>query len=460
MSKENTSEFVNERQIPADIDAERSLLGGILHDYEAMETAMKTISNDDFFYLERHQLIWSALCNLNKADSPIDLNTLSDELTKMGKLDTAGGREYIFELMELETSAANVPWLLEHLRSKAILRKLIRTSSEIIRQALNPSSSSEEVLQDAKRDIFTIDDDQSRDSLLPIENYALTFIEKLNNCKYGITGIRTGITELDQLTNGLQNSDLIILAARPGVGKTSFALTIASNAAIKYQHNVAFFSLEMDGVQSVQRLFSSHAQIDLNKLRNGNLNSNELKRLLAAIDPIRKAPLYVDDDVDIDITKLTSKARQLKKKGKLDLLIVDNLQLMNDDTNESRAVASAEIARKLKHLAKELQIPIIVLALLSSKAYEQSQLSDLREAGSIERFADMVWFIERPFVQTNREEDLNKAKLIVAKNRNSSVKEIDLRFVPEYMTFYDAENNDEYSHDFGEDPQAVDFDSF
>ena len=349
MSEENSSKSFDGRQMPADIEAERCLLGGILRDPEVMGVAVMAITDDDFFYLERHQLIWNALCSLNKAVTPIDPVTLSAELTKMGKLDIVGGREYIFELMESVASSANVPWQLEHLRNKAVLRKLIRTSSEIIRKSMDPASTPDNVLQDAERDIFAIADNQVRNTLKSIDNFVAPLLERINNRREGgLTGVPTGITELDELTNGLQNSDLIILAARPGVGKTSFALTVAANASIRYGKNVAFFSLEMDGIQLAQRLLCSQAQVDQSRLRNGKLNSDEIKKIIAAVTPINQAPLFVDDNADLGIMELMSKARQLKHKGHLDLLIIDYLQLMKTGKEENRAVAIGAISRGLK----------------------------------------------------------------------------------------------------------------
>ena len=471
MSEENTSKSFDGRQMPADVEAERCLLGGIMRDPEVMGSAVMSISDDDFFYLERHQLIWNALCSLNKAVTPIDPVTLSAELSKMGKLDIVGGREYIFELMESVASSANVPWQLEHLRNKAVLRKLIRTSSDIIRKSMDPASTPDNVLQDAERDIFAIADNQIRDTLKPIDNFVTPLLERLNNHKDGITGVPTGITELDTLTNGLQNSDLIILAARPGVGKTSFAMTVAANAAIKYGRNVAFFSLEMDGVQLAQRLLCSQAQIDQSRVRSGKLNDDEKRKIFAAVPLINQAPLFVDDNADLGIMELMSKARQLKHKGHLDLLIIDYLQLMKTGKEENRAVAIGAISRGLKILAKELQIPVIALAQLSRKVEEKGrerpQLSDLRESGSIEQDADMVWFVERPFVQTHKDEDRYKATLIVAKHRNGSVKDIDMSFVPEFTTFYDATDqqaggDEEYQYGSDDDggPQVADFSDF
>lgn len=456
------------RQVPMDLDAERCLLGGILRDPEVMGEAIMIIKDESFFYLEAHQIIWTALCNLNKAVTPIDLVTLASELETMGKLNLVGGREYLFTLMETVASSANVTWHIELLRKKTTLRKLIKMSSGIIKNAMDPAAAPDEVLQDAEKVMFAIADDQVRDSLKPIDQFVSPLLTRLNERKDGITGIRTGISELDELTNGLQKSDLIILAARPGVGKTSFALTIAANAAINFNQNVAFFSLEMDGVQLAQRLLCSQAQIDQSKLRNGFLNAEEKRRLIAAVTPINQAPLYVDDNADLGIMELMSKARQLKRKGKLDLLIIDYLQLMKTGKEENRAVAIGAISRGLKILAKEMQIPVIALAQLSRKVEEKGrerpQLSDLRESGSIEQDADMVWFVERKFVQTHKEEDKHSAELIVAKHRNGSVKDIPMTFIPEYTTFYDYTPEEDYGSDdggdysFGDDgPGGADF---
>ena len=449
------------RQVPNDNNAERYLLGGILRDPDVMTTVTGAVPGEDFFYFERHQLIWRAISNLYRMGTPIDILTLSAEMEKEGTLQKAGGREYLFDLMDSVASSANVEWNLNHLKNKSVLRRLIKSSSETIKKAMDPSNTPDEVLQDAERDIFAIADTQVRNSLKPIENFVSPLLARLERQREGITGIPTGLTELDQLTNGLQDSDLIILAARPGVGKTSFALTIAANAAIDYGKKVAFFSLEMDGVQLAQRLLCSRAQVDQSRLRQNKLNEDEKKKIIATVGPINQSPLYVDDNADLGIMELMSKARDLKRKDKLDMLIIDYLQLMKTGNEENRAVAIGNISRGLKILAKELHIPVIALAQLSRKVEEKGrdrpQLSDLRESGSIEQDADMVWFVERPFVRTHKEEDKFVAQLIVAKHRNGSVKDIDLTFVPEYTTFYDAvagqDNGDDgqpYSYDEGD----------
>lgn len=293
---------------------------------------------------------------------------------------------------------------------------------------MDSTVTTDDVLQSAERDIFSIAEQKIKDSLRPIDKFVAPLLERLNNRKEGITGVPTGITELDELTNGLQPSDLIILAARPGVGKTSFALTIAANAAIDYNRHVAFFSLEMDGVQLAQRLLCSRAQVDQSKLRSGKLNREEMNKLITYVTPINQAPLFVDDNADLGIMELMSKTRKLKRQGKLDLVVIDYLQLMKTGGEENRAVAIGAISRGLKILAKELSVPVIALAQLSRKVEEKGrdrpQLSDLRESGSIEQDADMVWFVDRPYVRSHNEEELHHGELMVAKHRNGSVKDI------------------------------------
>ena len=467
----NEQPMYENRPIPVDEQAERYLLGGILRDPNVMETLATAIPSDDFFFFERHRLVWHAMTQLFRMASPIDVLTLSAELEKEGKIQKCGGREYIFDLMDAVASSANVEWNVQHLRSKYVLRQLIKASDDTIKKSLDASIAPEEVLQDAEKTIFAIADQQVRKSLLPIEKFVTPLLDRLTNRKEGITGIPTGLTELDELTNGLQDSDLIILAARPGVGKTSFALTIAANAAIDYNRKVAFFSLEMDGVQLAQRLLCSRARVDQSKLRSGKLNRDEMNQIIAKVAPINQSPLYVDDNADLGIMELMSKARELKRKDQLDMLIVDYLQLMKTGGEENRAVAIGAISRGLKILAKELHIPVIALAQLSRKVEEKGrdrpQLSDLRESGSIEQDADMVWFVERPYVRTHKDEDYNKAELIVAKHRNGSVKDIPLYFEPNITTFLNAINDggaggegDEYQYDDGGDMGATGFGDF
>lgn len=453
------SDFIDsssaQRQAPQNIDAEVNLLGGLIQDAEGF-TEILAILDEDSFYLEKHQIIWKALTLLYRQGTVIDLVTLATTLESQGKLQLIGGKEYLFNLIESVASSANVLWHAQIIHSKYILRKLISNSNETIRAAQDPAASPDEILQESERQIFSLAEKQVRDSMRPIETHISSLLTKLKDRKDGISGCPTGFTELDSLTNGLQPSDLIILAGRPGMGKTAFALSLASNAAINFGRQVAFFSLEMDGEQLVQRILASRAQVNMSNIRSGHLSKEDKQRLYAQVQPIIESKFFVDDNSDLGIMELMSKTRSLKRKSGLDLVIVDYLQLMKTGKEENRAVAIGAISRGLKILAKDLRVPIIALAQLSRKAEEKGrerpQLSDLRESGSIEQDADMVWFVERPVYRTHNEEDKYKAQLLVAKHRNGSVADIDLVFRPEFTTFYNASPEDlmDQGNDFGD----------
>ena len=453
------SDFIDsssaQRQAPQNIDAEVNLLGGLIQDAEGF-TEILAILDEESFYLEKHQIIWKALTHLYRQGTLIDLVSLATTLESQGKLQFIGGKEYLFNLIESVASSANVLWHAQIIHSKYILRKLISNSNETIRAAQDPAASPDEILQESERQIFSLAEKQVRDSMRPIETHISSLLTKLNDRKDGISGCPTGFTELDSLTNGLQPSDLIILAGRPGMGKTAFALSLASNAAINFGRQVAFFSLEMDGEQLVQRILASRAQVNMSNIRSGHLSKEDKQRLYAQVQPIIESKFFVDDNSDLGIMELMSKTRSLKRKSGLDLVIVDYLQLMKTGKEENRAVAIGAISRGLKILAKDLRVPIIALAQLSRKAEEKGrerpQLSDLRESGSIEQDADMVWFVERPVYRTHNEEDKYKAQLLVAKHRNGSVADIDLVFRPEFTTFYNASPEDlmDQGNDFGD----------
>jgi replicative DNA helicase len=444
-----------QRQVPQNIDAEINLLGALIQDAEGF-TEILAILDEESFYLEKHQIIWKALTHLYRQGTLIDLVTLATTLESQGKLQFIGGKEYLFNLIESVASSANVLWHAQIIHSKYILRKLISNSNETIRAAQDPAASPDDILQESERQIFSLAEKQVRDSMRPIETHISSLLTKLKDRRDGITGCPTGFTELDSLTNGLQPSDLIILAGRPGMGKTAFALSLASNAAINFGRQVAFFSLEMDGEQLVQRILASRAQVNMSNIRSGHLSKDDKQRVYAQVQPIIESKFFVDDNSDLGIMELMSKTRSLKRKSGLDLVIVDYLQLMKTGKEENRAVAIGAISRGLKILAKDLRVPIIALAQLSRKAEEKGrerpQLSDLRESGSIEQDADMVWFVERPAYRTHAEEDKYKAQLLVAKHRNGSVADIDLVFKPEFTTFYNASPEDlmDQGNDFGD----------
>lgn len=443
------------RSLPQAVEAEIYLLGGLIQDPTSLDDIVgaKAIDVDDFSQ-KKHREIWEAIVDLYDHSSPIDLVTLSAELERKGKLGDVGGREYLIRLADSIPSAANAMFHAELLREKSLLRKLIAVSNETIRNAQDPAAVSQDVLQKTESEVFALAEKRVRDSLHPIDTFLGPLLQKIQSRKEGVTGVPTGFTDLDELTGGLQRSDLIILAGRPGMGKTAFALSLAANAAIDYGQRVAFFSLEMSGDQLVQRVLSARAQVDNFKLRSGKLNRDEMSKIQLACEPLAQSHFYVDDNSDLGLSELMSKTRKLKsQQGGLDLVVLDYLQLMRTGNEESRSVAIGNISRGLKILAKDLQVPIIALAQLSRKAEEKGrerpQLSDLRESGSIEQDADMVWFVERPFYRTHDESQKNAAQLLVAKHRNGSVADIDMVFRPEFTCFYNALKEDEFGADGG-----------
>ena len=411
MDQEQENYEYSGRAAPQAVEAEVFFLGGVMQDPNVLSDVVSLLDPEDFFQ-ERHKIIWEALQRLSQFNTPIDVVTLSNALETDNKLEAAGGREYLLKLIESVASGANARYHAEIIQKKAVMRRLINVSTTAI-----PAS---EVVQE--------------------------ILKAVEMRKDGFSGCPTGFTDLDRLTNGLQPSDLIILAGRPGMGKSAFALTLAANSSVNYGKHVAFFSLEMGAEQLMQRIICSLAGIELSKFRSGHLNQDEFAKLPGAASRIMQSnTLYVDDNLDLGIMELLSKCRSLKRKVGLDLVIVDYLQLMKTGKEENRAVAVGAISRGLKVLAKDLKIPVIALAQLSRKTEERAdaarsikarpQLSDLRESGSIEQDADMVWFIERPFYRSHDEADKNKAQLLVAKHRNGATADIDLTWIPQYTRF-------------------------
>ena len=441
----------NSPEVPQASEAEVFLLGGLMQDPEALLDITQVIKGDEF-YQERHRYIWEAMMELNAVNAPIDIVTLSQTLEKNSKLSMAGGKEYLLQLMESVASAANARWHGELIRQKSLLRGLITAANEIIRNALDPSAEPAHVLDRAEQKVFELAENQVRDSMRPARVLVETVLQTLDRQrKDDLSGCPTGFDDLDRLTNGLQPSDLIILAGRPAMGKTAFALSLAANAAINHGRRVAFFSLEMGGEQLVQRILCSQAQIDQSLLRSGRVPASEFHKIPMAAQPIMNSHLFIDDQPDLGITQLRSKCRSLKRKDGLDLVIVDYLQLMDTGKEENRAVAIGAVSRGLKILAKELKVPVISLAQLSRKAEDPNRkgrpmLSDLRESGSIEQDADMVWFIHRPWYY-NKEEPPRLAQLLVAKHRNGPTEDLNLTFISEYATFYNF--TPEEGGDFG-----------
>ncbi|MDR0516344.1 MAG: replicative DNA helicase [Fibromonadaceae bacterium] len=446
----------NPREYPQAIDAEVWLLGSILQDPKSLGEISLILRNGAEFYHEKNQAVWSAMLSLYKDGNPIDVITVSSVLERDGKLAMVGGKDYIFSLMETVSSAANSDYYAELIRNKYILRSLISSSNETIKESLEPSAITEEVLQSAEKRIFDLITDQIKENAQQAGEVANEVLNMLAMRRQNeLSGCPTDFREIDSLTNGLQKTDLIILAARPSMGKTALALNIASNAAMLGK-TVLFFSLEMNAMQLVTRVLSSKAGIDQSLLRHGKgLDSESSAVLRARAKELGAMPLFIDDSSEVRAFDLLSKCRIFKRKhnNNLDLVVVDYLQMMKISGNsENRAVGVAENSRMLKVLAKELQVPVLALAQLNRNVENRHtggkpQLSDLRDSGSIEQDADMVWFIHRPAKEKEKsknddfeitEEEKRKAILIIAKHRNGPTANINLEFHGEITTFKDA----------------------
>jgi len=444
----------NSREYPQAIDAETWLLGSILQDPKSLGEVSLILKNNAEFYLEKNQDVWNAMISLYKTGQPLDVITISNALEKDGNLAKVGGKDYVFSLMESVSSAANVDYYAEIIRDKYILRTLITSSRETIDDSLRPAAVTEEVLQSAEKRIFNLITDQIKENALPAGEVAKEVLNTLAVRRHDeLSGCPTDFKDLDSLTNGLQKTDLIILAARPSMGKTALALNIATNAAM-LKKTVLFFSLEMNAQQLVTRVLSSMAQIDQSKLRHGRgIDSETSAVLFARAKELETMPLFIDDSSEVRAFDLLSKCRVFKRKhnNNLDLVVVDYLQMMKINSSaENRAVGVAENSRLLKVLAKELQVPVLALAQLNRNVENRPtggkpQLSDLRDSGSIEQDADMVWFIHRPSKEKEKrkddfeltEEEKRQAFLIIAKHRNGPTANIELEFHGEITTFKD-----------------------
>jgi replicative DNA helicase len=399
-----------ERPLPNNLDAERSVLGAILLDNNALNPAIENLRAEDFF-LDQHRRVFLKMIALGEAQQAIDLITLTEELHRFGELEAAGGAPYLASLADGMPRVSNVEHYARIVKEKAILRNLIHATHNIQMRAFDGEDGADAVLDNAESSIFALAEDRVRAGLIPIKDIVRDNFERLEKIfreGKSITGIPTGYTELDKLTSGFQPSELLILAARPSQGKTALALNLAENIAIRGGHPMAVFSLEMSKESLLQRLVASVAQIDAHKFRTGHLSREDWRRMTEALGTIAGAPVWIDDAGSTSVLEIGAKARRLKRDKGLSLLVVDYLQLITARGkfgNRQEEVSS--ISRGLKGLAKELQIPVLVLSQLT-RAPERDergpQLSDLRESGAIEQDADVVMFIYRPnFFQSGRD---------------------------------------------------------
>jgi len=460
---------------PQAVDLEEAVLGALMLEKDAVNAAIDILQPKSF-YKETHQKIYSAIQHLFGKSEPVDILTVTHELKKRGELDLVGGPYYITQLTNRIASAANIEYHARIISEKYIQRELIRISTEIIHDAYDETTDVFSLLDKAEAELFKVAEgniNKSYESMSDLIRESIKQIEDAKNQESGVIGVASGFTALDRITSGWQPSDLVIIAARPAMGKTSYVLSLARNAAVDFNMPVAFFSLEMSAVQLVTRLVSSESEISSEKLRSGDLRSDEIQQIQTKIGRLSEAPIFIDDSAGLSVFELRAKARRLKAQHGIQLLIIDYLQLMsgNGDNGGNREQEISMISRSLKSIAKELNIPVLALSQLS-RAVEtrggdkRPQLSDLRESGSIEQDADMVQFITRPeYYGITEDEDGNStqgmATIIIAKHRNGSVGDVNLKFVGHLAKFEDFEqgNNDFGEFDNNAMPLGEDFDA-
>jgi len=444
MKKNNATETLLHRVPPQNLEAEQSVLGGILLDNKALNAAQEILSPEDF-YSDAHKKIFIAMQELTDRGEPVDLITLSDRLRDKKELDRVGGAAYLATLVDTVPSAANITYYAMIVREKAILRNLISTATEILTRSYEQASEVDDILDEAEHSIFEISQHKIRRSFYPMKEIikdSFRTIERLYDSKELITGVPTGFDKFDELTSGLQRSDLIIIAGRPSMGKTAFALNIACHAAVEAKIPVAIFSLEMSKEQIAMRLLSSTAKVDSQRIRKGFLGETDWPKLTNAAGVLSEAPIFIDDTPAITVLEMKAKSRRLKAEHGLGLVIIDYLQLMRGSGyKESREQEISEISRSLKALAKELDVPVIALSQLNRKVEDRTnrrpQMADLRESGAIEQDADVIAFIYRDEVYNRSEDNPKKgiAEIIVAKQRNGPIATVELAFLEKYTTF-------------------------
>ncbi len=435
-----------ERVPPQNIEAEQAVIGGMLIEKEAISKVAEFLKADDF-YREAHRLIFEAMLELFNKNEAVDLVTVTEVLRKTDKLEAVGGIAYITSLANSVPTAANINYHGKIVEEKALLRGLINSATHIASMGYEDTEAVADIIDKAEKMILEVSERKMSGDFVPIKSIifdAFGKIEQLYASKGGITGLATGFKDLDKITSGLQPSDLILVAARPSMGKTAFTLNIASHVAIREKKAVAFFSLEMSKEQLVQRMLCSEATIDSQRLRIGELEERDWTKLISAADRLSSAPIYIDDTPGITVMEMRSKARRLKIEHDLQLIIIDYLQLMQGSSNkggDNRQQEISEISRSLKALARELNLPVIALSQLSrsveSRQIKKPMLSDLRESGSLEQDADIVSFLYREDYYNPETENKNITDIIIAKHRNGPVDTVQLFFHKQFTKFCD-----------------------
>jgi replicative DNA helicase len=434
-----------ERTLPHSLDAEKSVLGAILIHNDAFNHAAELIDSQDFFR-DAHRRIFDRMVTLSERGDAIDFITLKEELARTGDLDEVGGPSYIAALADGVPRSANVEYYARIVKEKSTLRSLIHSANKILAEAYEAEHEPDQLLDEAERSIFAIAEGRIREGFVPLRDLVQTSfatIEKLQQTKGAITGVPTGFPDLDEMTTGLHPGDLVVVAARPSMGKTSFVLNIAQHVGTHTAMTVGFFSLEMSKEQLFMRMLTSEARIDAHRFRSGYLNEKDYGNLSHALGTLAEARVFIDDTASIGVLEMRAKCRRLKAEHGLDLVIIDYLQLMQGRGRfESRQQEVSAISRSLKGLAKELSCPIIALSQLSrapeGRTDHRPQLSDLRESGAIEQDADLVCFIYRPEVYDKEEanpENQGIAEIIIGKQRNGPIGTVKLSFLNQYTRF-------------------------
>jgi len=433
-----------ENILPQNLEAERAILGNILFDQDAIYKVMDILRAGDF-YSNAHRLIYAAMLELNKKSVPLDVLTVTEYFKNSGTLELTGGESYVASLIDLAPVTTNITSYATIIKEKSLRRELIKNSIQIAKMGYEPSTEIDAYLDSAVKMIFDITQKRFTSTMISSKELmeeAYKTIEERRKNKMAITGVPTGFDAIDEITSGFQPSDLVVIAARPGVGKTSLSLNIAMNAAVKKKHPVAIFSLEMSKYQLALRLLSMEARVRYMSILRGYLEFSEFQRLNKAASVIQNAPIVIDDKPAISMLEIRAKTRRLKAEHKLDLIIIDYLQIMEQPKgSESVQAAIANLSGSLKALAKDLNVPVILISQLNREGekrdFKRPQLSDLRGSGAIEQDADLIMFIHRPELYSKEEvpKDKGIAELIIAKHRNGPTKTIKLTFIGEYTRF-------------------------
>ena len=454
-SKRSTNTPTDIGRVPPQAkDLEQAVIGAMMIDGGAVNDIIDILRTPEAFYDKKHKVIFEAITELYSTSTPIDILTVTEELRKQGSLELAGGAYYLSSLTNKVASAAHAEYHSRIIIEKYIQREIISMSSDILKDAYDETKDVFNVLSKAEEDLFAIAQNnmkKSYDTMSSAMKDAIEEIESARKNTDGVSGIPTGFKDLDNITSGWQRSDMIVIAARPAMGKTAFALSMARNTAVDYNMPVAIFSLEMSSVQLVKRLISSEAQIDAQKLRKGNIADHEFQQIHSKIAKLSKAPIYIDDTPGISVFELRAKCRRLKQKHNIEVVVIDYLQLMTSGANKgagNREQEISHISRSIKEIAKELNIPVIALSQLSRSVEQRGGdkkpiLSDLRESGAIEQDADIVSFIYRAeyygLLEDERGPTEGMGDIIIAKHRNGSTDNVRLRFIGKYAKFDNVE---------------------